>query len=198
VFAGSAGNQPGKADAAMPKKPPVIDPHHQETQALLRLIGPIVLGLGVVLTAIGLISFFSSLGTFEPPRYFWAAFVGLPLIAVGLGITKLGYLGAFFRYFSGEVTPVAEDTFNRIAEGTQEGVETLAQALGRGFTAGSRATTPPEQDLLSCDHCDAPNPAGAQFCSQCGTALKAKICPNCGATLKPIARFCSQCGKPTE
>src|SRR5262245_42110027 len=96
----------------MHEAPREIDPRHQETRAVMRLLGPSVLGLGVVFTAVGMISFFSAFGTFQSPRYFWAAFVGLPLIAIGLHITQLGYLGAIFRYFSGEMAPVAKDSIN--------------------------------------------------------------------------------------
>jgi ribosomal protein L40E len=142
-----------------------------------------------------MISFFSSFGTFEPPRYFWAAFLGLPLLVIGLGLTRFGYLGAILRYFSGEVAPVAKDTFNHMAHGTAEGVETLAQALSRGLAGGGRAASHPDEASISCGQCTTLNPASAQFCSRCGAALVSKACPDCGASLAPDARFCGQCGK---
>ena len=159
-----------------------IDLHHRRTQAVLRLFGPIVLGVGVISTAIGLLSFYSSFGTFEPPRYFLAAIIGLPLIGIGLGITRLGYLGAYFRYFCGEVTPVAKDTFNTMSEGARHGLETMAHAAGRGFSTGL-GTLPPDEQTVACAHCEVPNPADARFCSQCGTALKGSTCADCGAAL---------------
>jgi ribosomal protein L40E len=177
------------------KAPHEIDPRHDERRALLRAIGAVLLGLGVVLTAIGLISFFSSFGTFQPPRYFWAAFLGLPLIVVGLAIIRLGYLGAFFRYFSGEVTPVARDTFNAMAEGAQPGVETVAHAVGRGLAAGFGATAPAGEATIRCASCGAPNPSSAQFCNQCGTTLQRSACPNCGAGVPAGAQVCVHCGK---
>jgi ribosomal protein L40E len=180
----------------MVKSPPPIDPRHERSQALLRFLGPLVLGLGVVLTAIGLISFFASFRTFEPPRYFWAALIGLPLIGIGAAITRLGYLGAFFRYFSGEVTPVARDTFNTMAEGTQSGVETVARALGRGLSSGMGGNILPEPGTILCRRCEAPNPSHARFCNQCGTALQGSTCTECGAAMVPGAQFCNQCGKP--
>jgi len=178
--------------------PPVIDSRHGKIRGLLRLSGLLVAVLGVVLTAIGLISFFSSFGTFQPPRYFWAAIVGLPLIGVGLGLSRLGYLGEIFRYVSGEVTPVARDTFNTMAEGTRPGVETMAQAVGHGLTSAMSGDRGPEPGTIACGRCDASNSAGARFCDQCGAALESQTCPGCGASLAPTARFCNQCGKPVD
>ncbi len=122
----------------MQKLPPIIDSHHDKVRAGLRLFGLPVVVLGVVLTAIGLISFFSAFGTFQPPKYFWAAIIGLPMIGVGLALTRLAYLGESFRYLSEELTPVARDTFNTMAEGTRGGVETVAHAMGRGMSSGIR------------------------------------------------------------
>jgi len=172
-----------------------IDLDHQRKQAALRLFGPVVVVVGVIFMAIGLISFFSSFGTFEPPRYFWAAMIGLPLIAIGLGITRLGYLGAYFRYFSAEMTPVATDTFNTMAEGARQGLETVAHAAGRGFSTGFGTNQSPEEQNVACARCEAPNPLNARFCNQCGTPLKGGTCADCGAALSAGSRFCNQCGK---
>jgi hypothetical protein len=180
----------------MVKAPPPIDPRHEQIQFLLRFLGPLVLGLGVVLLVVGLISFFSAFGTFEPPRYFWAAIIGLPLIGIGAALTRLGYLGAFYRYFFGEVTPVARDTFNTMAEGTHSGVETVAEALGRGLTSGMGGNILPEPATIRCRRCAAANPPHARFCNQCGTALEGGACTACGAAMIPGAQFCNHCGQP--
>src|SRR5688572_9601279 len=76
-----------------------IDPAHQKIRTVLRVVGPAVAALGLVLTAVGIISFFRSFGTFEPPRYFVCAIVGIPLLGVGLSITQVGYVGSIGRYF---------------------------------------------------------------------------------------------------
>ena len=65
----------------------------QGWRQLFRIGGWIILALGVVLTAIAFIDFFSAFGGFRAPQNFWMAFIGLPLIAVGSWMLKAGYLG---------------------------------------------------------------------------------------------------------
>ena len=48
----------------------------------------------------------------------------------------------------------------------------------------------------TCPACGAGDqPEGANFCGQCGSALRA-TCGACGSTLAPGARFCQACGAP--
>ncbi|MBI4339872.1 MAG: AAA family ATPase [Chloroflexi bacterium] len=46
---------------------------------------------------------------------------------------------------------------------------------------------------MSCAKCQAANPPGARFCTNCGAPLSL-ACPSCSAPLPPQARFCPQCG----
>jgi hypothetical protein len=138
-----------------------IDPHHRSRRALLRFLGVSLVVLGLLFTVCGVASFFTSFGTFEPPRYFWCAFVGLPLLAVGAAICQFAYFGSVFRFFAGESAPVAKDTFNYMAEGTQEGVRTVAKAIREGLSGQE----------VQCPRCQQANAATANFCSNCGAAL---------------------------
>ncbi len=143
-----------------------IDPRHAQTRLLLRLLGPAIATVGLIFLIIGLGSFFSSFGTFAPPRYFWCAFVGLPLLFVGGALTTAAFLGAVARYAAGEGAPVQKDTFNYLARGTQEGVRTIATAVGEGLSTGTKAPGP-----LTCPRCRQPSDADARFCKHCGAAL---------------------------
>jgi membrane protease subunit (stomatin/prohibitin family) len=52
---------------------------------------------------------------------------------------------------------------------------------------------------VTCSNCSATNPAGAKFCSTCGTPVVAAgpaHCMGCGSELVPGARFCASCGTP--
>ncbi|MFN2198920.1 MAG: AAA family ATPase, partial [Anaerolineales bacterium] len=50
---------------------------------------------------------------------------------------------------------------------------------------------------MDCPNCQNPNPAGAFFCSNCGTRLPLS-CRSCGAELAEGARFCNNCGQPVS
>ena len=166
-----------------------INPGHNQMRGVLRVVGPMVLGLGVVLMLVGLGSFFSSFGSFGPPRYFWCCFLGMPLIMVGLAMCKFGFMGAIMRYQAGEIAPVGKDAFNYMADGTQGGVKTVASAIGAGLSEGRNGTT----SRVPCPHCGHSNDADAKFCDECGSAMS-KACPACGESNDADAKFCNACG----
>jgi len=169
-----------------------MDPGHESRRQVLRIIGPIVAGIGLIFTIVGFGSFFASFGTMEPPHYFWCDFVGLPLLGIGIGICKFAFLGAFTRYVANEAAPVGKDVVNYMAAGTKDAVRDVAQAVGEGFRAGSVAET---RTTLHCPKCRAANDTEASYCKACGAALKARPCENCGHVNAMDARFCNSCGK---
>jgi hypothetical protein len=117
-------------------------PQHNTIRTMLRVGGPVVAGLGLIFTIVGFGSFFSSFGSFDPPRYFWCAFVGLPLLFVGFVMCMFGYLGAFYRYFAGEAAPVAKDAVNYMGEGVQPGVKAVAKAVTEGIIEAQKEQQP--------------------------------------------------------
>jgi ribosomal protein L40E len=141
-------------------------PNQPGVRGSLRIGGWIALGLGIILTAIAVIDFFSAFGSFEQPRNFWLGFVGLPLIAVGSWMLKAGYLGSASRYVAGEVTPTLRDTLGSLGVVDTESI---------------------------CPSCGARNAADAKFCDECGTAIR-RACPSCGADNAGDAKFCDACG----
>lgn len=172
-----------------------IDPQHKQTRAVLRLVGPMTLGVGLVFVAVGLVSFFRSFGSFEPPRYFWCAFVGIPLTWLGAAMTQFGYLGAASRYVMGEMAPVQKDTFNFVAHGVRPGVEALARAFRKGFTP--TAGEPDADQGSRCPQCDAPRDGSARFCGRCGAEFARKVvCASCGQGNPSDHHFCGGCGEP--
>jgi len=163
-----------------------VNPGHATIRGVLRITGPVVVVIGLIFTITGMVSFFASIGTFEPPRYFWCAFVGLPLVAFGVGITQYAFMGRMFRYVAGETAPVAKDTFNYLAKGTQQGVRTMARAVGEGLQSSSTE--------LQCVKCGQTNNTDARFCRKCGATL-GMTCPSCGRLSAPGTSFCDACGK---
>lgn len=139
-------------------------------RTLLRVGGAILLVIGGLLTLGGLVSFFGAFGdpAGGPPSNFWMAFIGLPLVAVGLAMVRAGYLAPASRYVAGEVTPTIRDTMG---------------ALGLG------------EKRLVCASCGTQNDADAQYCDGCGRPLS-RTCPSCGAANDADAKFCDGCGQP--
>lgn len=167
-----------------------IDPNHNAKRAALRLIGPVVLVIGLLFTIVGVGNFFMAFGSHGPPKLFWCAFVGMPLIAIGSALTKAGFAGAVARYQAGEYAPVAKDTFNYVADGTRDSVRSIASAVGEGLRGEA------VEDTLPCPACDASNEPDSKFCDQCGGAFPGeKSCPGCGEVNGPDARFCDRCGE---
>lgn len=164
------------------------DPDHAALRDTLRTVGPLVVLVGLGFTAVGIGSFFSSFGSFSgPPQYFWCAFVGMPMIAVGGMMCQFGYLGKIARYTAGEVAPVGKDVANYMVHGTKDAVREMAGAIGeglRGQTVG-----------IVCGACRTENEATANFCKGCGAAIAAKNCPGCGQSNDANAKFCNGCGK---
>jgi hypothetical protein len=146
---------------------PNIDPRHSVTRAVLGILGPTLAGVGLLFAVIGFGSFFSSFGTFEPPRYFWCVFVGLPLLAAGIALSMFAFSGSIARYYFGENVPVMKDTFNYLAQGTKGGVRTTAQAVGEGLSTGLSPAAP----KATCPRCQQANDADAKFCKNCGAAM---------------------------
>jgi hypothetical protein len=50
---------------------------------------------------------------------------------------------------------------------------------------------------MRCSACGVDNPAGAKFCSGCGTSLAA-VCTRCGHANPAGRRFCNECGAAFE
>jgi hypothetical protein len=107
-------------------------PRHNGTRLFLRVAGPVVAAVGLIFIIIGTVSFFSAFGGGGPPRLFWCAFVGMPLLFVGSVLCMFGFMGAVVRYTAAEQVPVATDAINDLAEGTQGAVKTVARSIAEG------------------------------------------------------------------
>ncbi len=111
-------------------------PQQSGIRRTLRRAGLAILAVGGLLTLVGIGSFFASFGSFGPPRFFWCAFLGMPLLFVGGAMTLFGFLGACQRYVAGESAPVAKDVVNYMGENIQPGVRSIAKAVTEGIKAG--------------------------------------------------------------
>jgi hypothetical protein len=173
-----------------------IDPGHNTTRDTFRVMGPVVALTGVGFMIVAFVNFFHAFGGHGQPELFWCFFIGVPLLFAGGVMTSYGYMGKVMRYTAQEMAPVGKDTFNYMADGTREGVKTIASAIGQGLHEGGLGAAP---TMIRCLKCNAPSPADAKFCSQCGHALsKTRPCPNCRELNDPDAKFCDNCGRAFE
>jgi hypothetical protein len=122
-------------------------PQQTGTRRTLRCAGITILCVGGLLTLIGMGSFFAAFSStsMEPPRFFWCAFLGLPLLVAGGVMTSLGFMGAFQRYVAGEVAPVAKDAANYMGENVQPAVKSIAKAVTEGIKEGLKEEQDPKK-----------------------------------------------------
>lgn len=181
---------------------------HRSNRSVLRIIGPIVLIAGILLTVVGIGGFFlGMINAFDqgpsfdgPPsefKLFFLAFIGIPLMGIGGAITKFAFMGSIARYAASEIAPVGKDTANYVIDGTKDAVGDLAQSVGAGIAAGM-AGDQSSTETVDCPSCGEACDSGARFCSDCGTAIPGEVrCERCGAMNEPDAKFCDQCGRST-
>jgi membrane protease subunit (stomatin/prohibitin family) len=98
------------------------------------------------------------------------------------------------------------DTMEKAAE--NDGGAGNMMGAGMGFGMGTQmsnmmgqamgAAQQPQQagqTQVNCPSCQAPNPAGAKFCSVCGKPMVTeKVCPSCQAKVPAASKFCPSCG----
>ena len=177
-----------------------IDKNHNEKRAIFRVLGPLVLGIGIILILIAFIDFFKStgdpfgrIGGFNSgPTKFGYFFVGIPFVFVGSVLCSLGYGGSVARYQAGEMAPIAKDTFNYMAEGTSQGVKTVVQSVQEGINQSNINTH--RENGKACPNCHTMNDYESKFCKNCASSLVTeKKCSYCGETNDIDAKFCKNC-----
>jgi|SRR5688572_4882447 len=112
------------------------NPKHNWARSILRNLGMLIAGVGLIFLIIGMASFFMAFSGGGPPRLFWCCFVGMPLLFIGGVMCMFGFMGAVARYAAAEQVPVATDAISDLADGTQESVKTVARAAAAGVKEG--------------------------------------------------------------
>lgn len=125
--------------------------------------------------------------------------------------TSMGVIGDVGRYTQFQAAEAMRDA----AQNTSGGAGTGA-GLGAGFAIGNamagamtNAMNPktgdsgsakPEtaEERTPCVKCGAQLPAGAKFCTECGTKQEKQKCAKCQSELAPGTKFCNECGTKVE
>lgn len=150
---------------------------HQKKKIIIRIIGSILLALGVVCAIIGFVDMSKSFQEERMPMI-WLFFIGFPSIAIGGFMVIVSFQRSIQRYVKNESVPV----FNEMGQQIAPGISSIANSVKRGV----------EQTV--CPDCGTPNDKDAQFCKSCGKAL-AVVCPDCGEANEADAKFCNKCGR---
>lgn len=161
-----------------------LDPDHSTKRRQISIVSVLLFVVGLSVLAYGLMQFSS--GFLRPSSEFFAdpnrvmdedrrsGFTGILCMFAG-GVTLMFAVRALFyaragsilRYAAAETAPVAKDTFNYLADETQEGVQKLAGAVAKGRTASGGG----EVIKVRCRQCGYLESEDAKFCSGCGRGI---------------------------
>lgn len=124
------------------------------TRTTLRVVGGVLLLVGVVLAIWGITGFVRDFDSMDGgPGPVLLAGAGGFLAVIGLGMLSAGTLGAQARYAAGETMPVVKDSAAYLTDG--QGIAGIGRTAGATF----------------CSECGKPVGADAKFCSSCGHAV---------------------------
>jgi hypothetical protein len=167
------------------EKKPFIDEQHVQTRNSLRLFGILFILVALILIIIGFKdAFLKPIDTFSntqiyfgeiqfdedlnaiingnsssnPFGKFWLMFIGIPLLAIGIAMTRAGYIGKVAEYGSKELTPVAKDAWNYLKEND---ASTPSPKNNGGHVVNA----------IQCNSCQHLNATTSIYCNQCGNAL---------------------------
>ena len=167
---------------------------HQGTARVLRIVGWLILPIGLILIIIGMGSFFTSFGTGKMPSLFFLVFAGFPFLTVGGICLSLGYHKKVTEFVATQTAPVAKDFTNYMVDGTSDSLARAAGKIAKEIKGNNNAATVEGVTANTCSKCGFVNRAESKFCAKCGAPLT-KICPSCGAVNDDGAKFCNNCGK---
>lgn len=162
----------------------ITDPKHNKTRKILKIIGPIVLGIGIIFFLIGIIDFFSAFNGMGTPTLFWACFVGIVFIGIGSTLTGFGFMKNVGGYVASQSAPILSDTVNYVADNISDSIADTANKVKKCSSK-------------TCPKCGAINDENDKFCSNCGTPLTKK-CPKCQNENNIDSKFCSNCGEKLD
>ena len=126
--------------------------NQQKNKTIFKIVGGVLVIIGLTLTIIGFANFFANIGDDKFPKLFWMTFVGLPLIAIGGMLLLFGYRREFSAKRVAALMPKMKEM--------QEAMAPLADELAAAADAAK----------ITCE-CGKINPSSSKFCSECGKSL---------------------------
>lgn len=171
---------------------------HLKVKKTIRVFGITLTVIGGGLTIAGLISFFSAFNSMGMPELFWLAFIGLPLLGVGMGMISFSYQREVARYMKNEHAPVVNETAEDVSPAIHTATKTIKDAWSDINSTSSNGAKTHETNNsrknVKCAKCGAINDENSKFCSECGASLK-KVCRHCRNEVECDDKFCNNCGQ---
>ena len=122
---------------------------NNKTKKVLKIIGPSIIVVGIVLFIIGTSSLFSLDDEF--PKLFFLSFIGLPLIAIGGWISMFAFRENLIRFHKNTTLPVVKETIDELAPTIQN----LTKS----------------EEQMSCPTCGKIIDKNSNFCNHCGNKI---------------------------
>ena len=149
---------------------------HEKTKKVIKIVGPIILVLGIISLIVGIVISFQG-----EMSFIWLPIVSMVAIFIGSTLTIFGYRREMARYAKNESVPV----INEASEDFKPTFKNIAEAFKDDSSSNHR-----------CPYCGHDVDENSKFCSNCGKQLTV-ICPHCHQEVDP-GKFCSNCGKPLQ
>ena len=118
------------------------------------------------------------------------------------GMGAIGDMNAYMQFKAAQsISDAAKQEGGAAGQGMGLGLglgfgQVMAGAVGGAHGQGSGTS---QAQTVACAKCGTQNPAGAKFCSNCGTTQQAPEpasveCPSCHAQVQDGSKFCATCG----
>ena len=160
-----------------------MNEQHKKAKKILKIVGITLIVIGAGFAIAGITSFFIAFGSQSGmPKYFWMAFIGLPLLAIGSALTVFGYHKEITKYVKNESAPVVKELYGDLSPEFSDLANKFNNTQGK------------DTKKKICTHCGTVNDFDDKFCKKCGKPIEPKICPKCGAICDDDSVYCQKCG----
>ena len=102
---------------------------HQKNKRKLRIIGTILLVIGLICAIIGFVDFFISMTSMGSPHLFFLLFIGLPCIGIGTGLLIFANHREITTFIKNESVPV----INEVADEISPAIKSVTKAVKSGI-----------------------------------------------------------------
>lgn len=130
---------------------------HNKVKRIIKIVGIVILTIGLALDIIGFGDFFMSFSSFRTPKYFFLSFIGLPLTGAGLSLLVFGFRREIHKYIKDEGMPVVKEAYYDLKPEIKDLVDTV-----KGTSNVTEIVCPKCKGIISAD---------SKFCSHCGEKI---------------------------